>query len=190
MAPDRGIVVARLNSGAMSDPSRALLLIAHLDVVGVSRDKWTVDPFAAEIKDGYIWGRGTIDDKSMVAANLAAIIALKRGASGVAAMNAIGLEQSLRNSIRVSEFDRARRNAVSAFADLDLVFCLFSLTALAGRKKQIRFQPVLASVEIEVASAEREELSVIAAFDDAPSLDHEDLVGAPESSTGDARSQT
>ena len=80
MAPDRGIVVARLNSGAMSDPSRALLLIAHLDVVGVSRDKWTVDPFAAEIKDGYIWGRGTIDDKSMVAANLAAIIALKRGA--------------------------------------------------------------------------------------------------------------
>ena len=80
MTPERGIVVARLNAGAMSDPSRALLLIAHLDVVGVSRDKWTVDPFAAEIKDGYIWGRGTIDDKSMVAANLAAIVALKRGA--------------------------------------------------------------------------------------------------------------
>ncbi len=80
MAPGRGIVVARLSASAMPDPSRALLLLAHLDVVGVSRDKWSVDPFAAEIKDGYIWGRGTIDDKSMVAANLAAIIALKRGA--------------------------------------------------------------------------------------------------------------
>lgn len=80
MAPNRGIVVGRLNASAMSNPSSALLLLAHLDVVGVARDKWTVDPFGAEIRDGYIWGRGTIDDKSMVAANLATIVALKRGA--------------------------------------------------------------------------------------------------------------
>jgi acetylornithine deacetylase/succinyl-diaminopimelate desuccinylase-like protein len=80
MAPNRGIVVGRLNAAAVPDPSRALLLLAHLDVVGVSRDKWSVDPFGGEIKDGYIWGRGTIDDKGMVAANLATIVALKRGA--------------------------------------------------------------------------------------------------------------
>lgn len=80
MAPNRGIVVGRLNASAMPNPSNALLLVAHLDVVGVSRDKWTVDPFGAEIKDGYIWGRGTIDDKGMVAANLATIVALKRAA--------------------------------------------------------------------------------------------------------------
>lgn len=78
VTPGRSIVVARLNSGAMPNASRALLLLAHLDVVGVSREKWTVDPFGAEIKDGYIWGRGTIDDKGMVIANLAAIVALKR----------------------------------------------------------------------------------------------------------------
>jgi len=51
-----------------------------MDVVGVDRTKWSVDPFAGVIKDGYLWGRGSIDDKSMVAANLAAFIALKRGA--------------------------------------------------------------------------------------------------------------
>jgi acetylornithine deacetylase/succinyl-diaminopimelate desuccinylase-like protein len=79
MTPTRAMVVARLNASIMSDPARALLLLAHLDVVGVSRDKWTVDPFGAVIKDGYIYGRGTIDDKGMLAANLATIVALKRG---------------------------------------------------------------------------------------------------------------
>jgi acetylornithine deacetylase/succinyl-diaminopimelate desuccinylase-like protein len=78
LAPGRSAVVARLRSTAMADPSRALLLVAHLDVVGVDRSKWTVDPFAAVIKDGYLYGRGAIDDKAMLAANLATFIALKR----------------------------------------------------------------------------------------------------------------
>jgi acetylornithine deacetylase/succinyl-diaminopimelate desuccinylase-like protein len=62
----------------MPDSSRALLLLAHLDVVGVSREKWTVDPFAAVIQNSYLYGRGSIDDKGMLVANLAAIVALKR----------------------------------------------------------------------------------------------------------------
>jgi acetylornithine deacetylase/succinyl-diaminopimelate desuccinylase-like protein len=78
VVPGRNIVVARLNAGIMPNASRALLLVAHLDVVGVSREKWSVDPFAAELKDGYIWGRGTVDDKGALIANLAAIVALKR----------------------------------------------------------------------------------------------------------------
>ena len=80
LAPGRSAVVARLRSTAVADPSKALLLVAHMDVVGVERTRWSVDPFAGVIKDGYLWGRGSIDDKSMVAANLAAFIALKRGA--------------------------------------------------------------------------------------------------------------
>ena len=79
LAPGRSAVVARLRSSAVPDPSKALLLVAHMDVVGVDRSKWSVDPFGGVIKDGYLWGRGSIDDKSMVAANLAAFIALKRG---------------------------------------------------------------------------------------------------------------
>jgi len=52
-----------------------------MDVVGVDRARWTVDPFAASVKDGYLYGRGAIDDKGMLAANLAAFIALKRSAA-------------------------------------------------------------------------------------------------------------
>jgi acetylornithine deacetylase/succinyl-diaminopimelate desuccinylase-like protein len=78
VAPGRSAVVARLRSSAISDPARALLLVAHLDVVGADRARWTVDPFGAVMKDGYIYGRGALDDKSMLAANLATIVALKR----------------------------------------------------------------------------------------------------------------
>jgi acetylornithine deacetylase/succinyl-diaminopimelate desuccinylase-like protein len=78
LTPGRSAVVARLRSSAVADPSKALLLVAHMDVVGVDRSKWSVDPFGGVVKDGYIWGRGSIDDKSMLAANLAAFIALKR----------------------------------------------------------------------------------------------------------------
>jgi len=78
VAPGRNAVVARLRNAAISDPARALLLVAHLDVVGAERARWSVDPFGAVIKDGYIYGRGALDDKSMLAANLATIITLKR----------------------------------------------------------------------------------------------------------------
>jgi len=79
LAPGRSAVVARMRSSAVADPSKALLLVAHMDVVGVDRSKWSVDPFGGVVKDGYLWGRGSLDDKSMLAANLAAFIALKRG---------------------------------------------------------------------------------------------------------------
>lgn len=78
ITPGRGIVIGRLSSSAIPDPSKTLLLLAHLDVVGVTREKWSVDPFAAISKDGFLYGRGAIDDKSLVVANLAAIVALKR----------------------------------------------------------------------------------------------------------------
>jgi acetylornithine deacetylase/succinyl-diaminopimelate desuccinylase-like protein len=81
IAPGRSAVVARLRSAAMADPSKALLLVAHLDVVPADKSRWTVDPFGGVVKDGYIYGRGTIDDKGMLAANLAAFIALKRSAA-------------------------------------------------------------------------------------------------------------
>ena len=79
LTPGRSALVARLRSSAVPDPSKALLLVAHMDVVGVDKSKWSVDPFGGVIKNGYLYGRGSIDDKSMVAANLAAFIALKRG---------------------------------------------------------------------------------------------------------------
>ncbi len=77
-APGRGIVIARLRSSAIADPARTLLLLGHTDVVGVEREKWTVDPFGGVVQDGYLWGRGALDMKGMVIANLAVMVALKR----------------------------------------------------------------------------------------------------------------
>jgi len=77
-APGRGILVARLSATAMPNPSRALLLMGHLDVVGVDKSKWKMDPFSATIDGSYLYGRGAIDDKGMTIANVAVMVALKR----------------------------------------------------------------------------------------------------------------
>jgi len=74
-APGRGNLVARLKGSGKKKP---LLLMGHLDVVGVERDKWTFDPFGGTIRDGYVYGRGAIDDKSMDAANLEVFLLLHR----------------------------------------------------------------------------------------------------------------
>jgi acetylornithine deacetylase/succinyl-diaminopimelate desuccinylase-like protein len=67
-APGRANVVTRL-SGA--DPSRpALLVHGHLDVVPAEPADWTVHPFSGEVRDGWVWGRGAIDMKGMVATML------------------------------------------------------------------------------------------------------------------------
>jgi acetylornithine deacetylase/succinyl-diaminopimelate desuccinylase-like protein len=69
--PDRGSVVARLRGdGSGGGP---LLLLGHLDVVPAPPDLWTHDPFAADIADGAIWGRGAVDMKSMVAMEIGII---------------------------------------------------------------------------------------------------------------------
>lgn len=57
---------------------RPLLIMGHTDVVGVQADKWYADPFSGMRQDGYIYGRGTLDDKKSVAAGLMVIKLLKR----------------------------------------------------------------------------------------------------------------
>ncbi len=73
--PARANLVARLKGNGSKKP---LLILAHTDVVGVQREKWPVDPFGAILKDGYVWGRGSVDDKPVVAANLITMLLLKR----------------------------------------------------------------------------------------------------------------
>jgi acetylornithine deacetylase/succinyl-diaminopimelate desuccinylase-like protein len=73
--PTRANIVARLKGNGTKRP---ILILAHTDVVGVQREKWPVDPFGAVLKDGYIWGRGSVDDKDKVAANLMVMLLLKR----------------------------------------------------------------------------------------------------------------
>jgi|GraSoiStandDraft_41_1057321.scaffolds.fasta_scaffold139234_2 acetylornithine deacetylase/succinyl-diaminopimelate desuccinylase-like protein len=73
--PRRMNFVARLRG---SGHGRPLLLMAHSDVVPADRSQWTVDPFSAENRGGFIYGRGTQDDKSLLAAELAVMIEIKR----------------------------------------------------------------------------------------------------------------
>ncbi len=75
LEPSRANLVARLKGNGSKRP---ILLMAHTDVVGVQRDKWPVDPFGAILKDGYVWGRGSIDDKDKLASNLMVMLLLKR----------------------------------------------------------------------------------------------------------------
>ncbi|MBV9405937.1 MAG: M20/M25/M40 family metallo-hydrolase, partial [Acidobacteriaceae bacterium] len=62
--PGKTHLIARLKGAGSQRP---ILLAAHADTVGVERDKWSVDPFAAVEKDGYIYGRGAIDFKGGIA---------------------------------------------------------------------------------------------------------------------------
>jgi acetylornithine deacetylase/succinyl-diaminopimelate desuccinylase-like protein len=73
--PDSGKAhfIARLRGDGSKRP---ILLAAHADVVGVEREKWSVDPFAGVIRDGYVFGRGAIDFKGGMAVFARAVLLL------------------------------------------------------------------------------------------------------------------
>lgn len=75
LQPGRGNLVARLRG---SGRKRPVLLMGHTDVVGVERAKWSVDPFGAVVKDGYLYGRGALDNKGNVAVYLEVFLLLHR----------------------------------------------------------------------------------------------------------------
>jgi acetylornithine deacetylase/succinyl-diaminopimelate desuccinylase-like protein len=72
---NRPNVVARLKGNGSKRP---LLLMAHTDVVNVDPKKWTHPPFSATRDGGYVYSRGTVDDKDNVAAVLMVLLTLKR----------------------------------------------------------------------------------------------------------------
>ena len=74
-APGRGSVITRIK-GKTRKPR--LLLLSHLDVVAANPEEWSVDPFAGIVKDGFVWGRGAIDMKSMTAVEVMIMKLLKR----------------------------------------------------------------------------------------------------------------
>ena len=75
--PTRMNFVARLKG---SGSHRPLMLMAHSDVVPADPTQWSVGPFTGEIREGFIYGRGAQDDKSLLAAELAVLVELKRRA--------------------------------------------------------------------------------------------------------------
>jgi acetylornithine deacetylase/succinyl-diaminopimelate desuccinylase-like protein len=75
-APRRDNVFCRLKG---ADPSRGALLVhGHLDVVPADASEWSVHPFSGAVQDGYVWGRGAVDMKDMVAMTIAVARRFKR----------------------------------------------------------------------------------------------------------------
>jgi len=74
-APGRGNIYARLKGNGSK---KAIVLLNHLDVVPAYRQLWSVGPFQGLAKDGYLWGRGTLDMKGMGVVQLMAMLTLKR----------------------------------------------------------------------------------------------------------------
>lgn len=73
--PQRPNLVARLRG---SGKKRPILIMGHTDVVKVDPAKWTHPPFSATREGGYVYGRGTVDDKDNVVACLMIMLELKR----------------------------------------------------------------------------------------------------------------
>lgn len=68
---------ARLSASPQKNDHRAIVLLHHTDVVPAGPG-WTVQPFSGDVRDGRLWGRGAVDDKSLGIAQLAAFVDLKR----------------------------------------------------------------------------------------------------------------
>jgi len=78
-APRKGNMLARLRG---SGKRRPILLVAHLDVVEAKPEDWSVEPFKFLEKDGYFYGRGSFDDKSMAAIFVANLIRYRQEGFG------------------------------------------------------------------------------------------------------------
>jgi acetylornithine deacetylase/succinyl-diaminopimelate desuccinylase-like protein len=74
-APGRASIVARLRGNGSKPP---VVLMHHMDVVPADARFWKQKPFAGEIHDGALWGRGAIDVKGMGVTNAMTMLALAR----------------------------------------------------------------------------------------------------------------
>ncbi|HEY2142142.1 MAG TPA: M20/M25/M40 family metallo-hydrolase [Solirubrobacteraceae bacterium] len=77
-APERPNLLARLRSAERVGDGPTLCYLGHVDTVLADAGEWTHDPWSGDVADGYLWGRGALDMKSQLAAEIAAGAALAR----------------------------------------------------------------------------------------------------------------
>ncbi len=114
--PTRGNLICRLHG---KGDARPLLVLAHLDVVGVDADQWRVPPFSGRLRDGHVYGRGVLDDKGMAAAIAEALALMAReeivpardvifvGTADEESSGGLGLEWLLENRPELLEAEMA-----------------------------------------------------------------------------------
>ena len=131
-SPNRPNVVARLKG---SGRKRPLLIMGHTDVVNVDPKKWTHGPFSATREGGYVYGRGTVDDKDNVTAALMTMLTLKRLNvpldRDVIFLAEAGEEGSTRVGIQFMVNEH--------FQEIDAEYCLAEGGGASRREGQVRF---------------------------------------------------
>lgn len=133
---NRPNLVARLKGNGKKKP---LLLMAHTDTVNIDPKKWSLPPFSATRKDGYIYGRGTVDDKDNVAATLMTLLLLKRQGMAldrdVIALFEAGEEGAVRYGIaHMTESDR--------FPKIEAEYCLAEGGSFNREKGKVTFASI------------------------------------------------
>ena len=138
LEPHRPNLVARIKG---SGKQRPLLLMGHSDTVNVDPKKWTHPPFGGVREGGYIYGRGTVDDKDNVIAHVMTMLMLKR-------LN-VKLDRDVILLIEAGEEGTTRVGIQfmvnQHFAEIDAEFCYAeggSLTRTGGEVKYARVQTV------------------------------------------------
>ena len=144
LEPHRPNLVARIKG---SGRKRPLLMMGHTDVVNVDPKKWTFPPFSATRDGGYVYGRGTVDDKDNLVACLMIMLALKRSNvpldRDVIFLAEAGEEGSVRFGIR--------HMVEQHFAEIDAEYCLAEGGGVVRRGGRILYGGAQTSEKIPYA---------------------------------------
>jgi acetylornithine deacetylase/succinyl-diaminopimelate desuccinylase-like protein len=141
LEPNRLNVVARLKGNGSRRP---LLIMAHTDVVTVDPKKWTFPPFSATRDGGYVYGRGTVDDKDNVAAALMTMVLLKRLNVPLARDVIFLAEAGEEGTTRVGIQFMVQQH----FSEIDAEFCLAEGGSVARIGGRVRYASVQSAEKI------------------------------------------
>ena len=141
LEPNRLNVVARLKGNGSKRP---LLMMGHTDTVNVDPAKWTFPPFSATRDGGYIYGRGTVDDKDNVAAALMTMLLLKRSNVPLARDVIFLAEAGEEGTTRVGIQFMVRQH----FAEIDAEYCLAEGGSVLRSEGRVRYASVQTAEKI------------------------------------------
>lgn len=139
--PNRPNLVARLKG---SGAKRPLLLMGHTDTVNVDPKKWKHPPFSAHREDGYIYGRGTVDDKDNVTACLMTMLLLKRSGVPLDRDVIFLAEAGEEGAVRIGIEYMVKNH----FAEIDAEFCLAEGGSIVRSGGQIQYGSVQTTEKI------------------------------------------
>ncbi len=142
--PKRPNLLARIKGNGSKRP---LLIMGHTDTVGVQADKWSFGPFSAARDNGYVYGRGTVDDKDNVAAALMVMLLLKRSGAkldrDVIFLAEAGEEGSVKFGIQYM--------VENHYAKIDAEYCLAEGGGAVRRGGKLRLVSIATSEKIPYA---------------------------------------